>query len=117
MTASAESLERHCLVTVGATVGFRALTSSVLDPAFWAVLQERGFTSLRIQCGPEIAWASQQLAAQSDSIPSGFKVDVFERTSNLMKDEMVLCKPGSGRKQGLVISHAGQLNLVRTAVA
>jgi beta-1,4-N-acetylglucosaminyltransferase len=88
-------------------VGFQALTASVLDVAFWSVLQKRGFTSLRIQCGPDIAWASKQLDAQSNDVPSGFNVDVFERTSNLMKDEMVLCKAADGRKQGLVISHAG----------
>ncbi|KAL6699834.1 glycosyltransferase family 1 protein [Trichoderma pleuroticola] len=102
------ALQRNCLVTVGATVGFKQLTEQVLQPAFWQFLSSEGFTSLRIQCGPDISWASTQLASLQDDVPQGLTVDVFESTKNLMKDEMLLCKASSGLRQtGLVISHAG----------
>ena len=109
MTTMSEFQERHYLVTVGATVGFPALTSVAIEPAFWAILRKRGFTSLRLQCGPDVQWASKQVSLRSGDVPDGFKVDVFERRSNLMKEEMVLCKAAEGRRRGLIISHAGKL--------
>ncbi|KAL7823232.1 UDP-N-acetylglucosamine transferase subunit alg13 [Trichoderma gracile] len=101
-------LQRHCLVTVGATVGFKQLTEQVLQPEFWQFLSAEGFTSLRIQCGPDIAWASARLDSLRDRVPKGLEVDVFETTPNLMMDEMMLCKACSGlRRMGVVVSHAG----------
>lgn len=103
------TLQRYCLVTVGATVGFKKLTEQVLQPAFWRFLSSEGFTSLRIQCGPDIAWATTLLNNHNADIPEGLRVDVFEATKNLMKDEMLLCRAESGlRSTGLVISHAGK---------
>lgn len=102
-------LKRHCLVTVGATVGFKQLTEQVLQPEFWEFLRAEGFTSLRIQCGPDISWASDRLASLQDRVPEGLEVNVFETTKNLMMDEMVLCKAWSGlRRMGVVVSHAGE---------
>ncbi|KAL7896494.1 glycosyltransferase family 28 C-terminal domain-containing protein [Trichoderma sp. SZMC 28014] len=102
------TLQRYCLVTVGATVGFKKLTEQVLLPAFWRFLSSEGFTSLRIQCGPDIGWATTLLDNHNADIPEGLRVDVFEATKNLMKDEMSLCRAESGlRSTGLVISHAG----------
>ncbi|KAK2612324.1 N-acetylglucosaminyldiphosphodolichol N-acetylglucosaminyltransferase catalytic subunit alg13 [Conoideocrella luteorostrata] len=101
-------LQRYCLVTVGATVGFAALTKEVLQPPFWKYLNSQGFTALHIQCGPDITWASAQFSSHKDQLPAGFHVDVFDVKGSLVKDEMMLCKYRSGdRAQGLVISHAG----------
>lgn len=112
MNASSGPGERVCLVTVGATVGFPSLIAIVLSPAFWAFLVEKGFTSLRVQCGPDIARASKHLERSRDLTPGGLSVDVFESRRNLMKEEMVLCKARQGeRRQGLVISHAGTHDL------
>ncbi|PTB38881.1 uncharacterized protein TrAFT101_006908 [Trichoderma asperellum] len=102
------TLQRNCLVTVGATVGFKKLTEQVLLPAFWQFLSSEGFTSLRIQCGPDVSWAMTLLDDRNADIPEGLMVDVFESTKNLMRDEMTLCRAESGlRSTGLVISHAG----------
>lgn len=102
-------LQRHCLVTVGATVGFKQLTEQVLQPEFWEFLSAEGFTSLRIQCGPDISWASARLDSLRDRVPEGLEVHVFETTPNLMMDEMMLCKACSGlRRMGVVVSHAGE---------
>ncbi|KAG8418175.1 N-acetylglucosaminyldiphosphodolichol N-acetylglucosaminyltransferase catalytic subunit alg13 [Metarhizium acridum] len=108
MASSSSAIERYCLVTVGATVGFEELTKEVLQSAFWQFLREQGFTALHVQCGPDIPWASARSSDQKEELPRGFEVDVFDVRNNLMKEEMVLCQalPGQ-RAQGLVISHAG----------
>jgi beta-1,4-N-acetylglucosaminyltransferase len=101
-------MERTCLVTVGATVGFEGLTRAVLHPDFWACLRGRGYTQLRVQCGPDIAWATELLSSLEEAIPSGLDVSVFELSRNLMKEEMSRCRAIKGRcAQGLIISHAG----------
>lgn len=108
MASSPKDLKRNCLVTVGATVGFEELTKEVLRPAFWDYLRSQGFTSLRIQCGPDITWASAELSSHADGVPSGMTVDILGVSKNLMKEEMTLCKPIKGQRHlGLVISHAG----------
>ncbi|KAK4089749.1 hypothetical protein Purlil1_5852 [Purpureocillium lilacinum] len=108
MTADERPSGRYCLITVGATVGFEQLTKAALEPSFWQFLRDKGFSNLRIQCGPDIPWATDKLSQLEHEIPPGFFVDVFDVRKNLMLEEMVLCKPAEGQRgQGLIISHAG----------
>ncbi|KAJ4157178.1 N-acetylglucosaminyldiphosphodolichol N-acetylglucosaminyltransferase catalytic subunit alg13 [Fusarium falciforme] len=108
MTSDSNPTGRFCLVTVGATVGFRKLTEAALDSTFWKYLVSQGFTELHVQCGPDAAWASKELIARKDDAPRGLNIDIFDMRKNLMKEEMTLCKPLDGKRQlGLVISHAG----------
>ncbi|KAF4125794.1 beta-1,4-N-acetylglucosaminyltransferase [Geosmithia morbida] len=100
-------LPRNCLVTVGATVGFRDLTDAVLEPSFWAYLSAKGFTSLRIQCGPDVGWAEGKLSSRLHLVPSGMTVEVFGLSRNLFGEEMMACRQSSERQMGLVISHTG----------
>lgn len=107
---AAPQLERICLVTVGATAGFKKLVDTVLLPSFWQYIASQGFTQLHIQCGPDVAWASKQLTLVKNDIPSELTIDIFDVKKNLMKEEMTLCKDVAGKRQlGLVISHAGML--------
>lgn len=109
MTADERPSGRYCLITVGATVGFEQLTKAALEPSFWQFLRDKGFSNLRIQCGPDIPWATDKLSQLEHEIPPGFSVDVFDVRKNLMLEEMVLCKPAEGQRgQGLIISHAGE---------
>ncbi|KAG5972007.1 hypothetical protein E4U55_000956 [Claviceps digitariae] len=108
MPSKPSGLERYCLVTVGATVGFQALTRQVLAPPFWAFLHAQDFTALHVQCGPDITWAAALQQQHQHEQPPGFEVDVFDAKHNLLKDEMVLCQARRGqRAPGLIISHAG----------
>ncbi|PFH58294.1 hypothetical protein XA68_13898 [Ophiocordyceps unilateralis] len=101
-------MERHCLVTVGATVGFRALIEPVLEPSFWRFLRDEAFTALHIQAGPDARWAAARVAALRHEMPTGFDVDVFDITADLMRHQMLRCKAREAvRAPGLVISHAG----------
>lgn len=113
MPENSRSLERFCLVTVGATVGFRNLTEAVLEPSFWEFLEAQNFTELHIQCGPDIPWASAKLAILKDKAPQNLAIDLFDVRKNLMKEEMILCKAISNqREEGLIISHAGMHHLL-----
>lgn len=111
MEEDPSSLDRHCLVTVGATTSFPDLTNVALRPEFWTDLRFRGFTELRIQCGPDLPRATAELDAKQEQVPVGLAVSVFDVRKNLMEEEMTLCKPSPGqRRRGLVISHAGELH-------
>lgn len=111
MAANTPPLPRYCLVTVGATTGFEALTREVLDPDFWYFLRSDGFTALHVQCGPDVAWAAEAASEAQHRLPKGFSVDVFDVKKNL-KEEMLLCRARPGlRAQGVVISHAGMSDL------
>lgn len=102
------NLDRVCLVTVGATAGFKTLIDSVLSVSYWQYIISQGFTELHVQCGPDAASAKQQLTLLQDEIPSGLTIEIFDVKKNLMKEEMILCKDLQGQRQlGLVISHAG----------
>lgn len=108
MPKNSRSLERFCLVTVGATVGFKELTESVLEPGFWEFLKAQNFTHLHIQCGPDIPWAGAKLATLTEEAPTNLVIEIFDVRKNLMKEEMILCKAlNNQREEGLVISHAG----------
>ncbi|OAQ99776.1 hypothetical protein LLEC1_05140 [Akanthomyces lecanii] len=106
--AAPERTKRYCLVTVGATVGFRTLTAAVLEPDFWRHLAAHGFTELRVQCGPDEPWAAASVASQREAIPASFSIEVFASRDNLLMEEMALCKAsGNDRSKGLIIGHAG----------
>lgn len=108
MATAPDSSEQFCLVTIGATVGFRTLVGEVVHPEFWRFLRSKGFTHLRVQCGPDVPWASLRLASFHDEAPKGLEIQVFETSRNLMREEMTLCQAKKGiRRQGLIISHAG----------
>lgn len=103
-----KGISRCCLVTVGATVGFRKLTASVLEPSFCKHLADHGFTELRVQCGPDESWAEAQLESHKDELPPSFSVNIFASRKNLLMEEMILCKAEEGkRSKGLIIGHAG----------
>ncbi|OAA77240.1 Glycosyl transferase, family 28 [Akanthomyces lecanii RCEF 1005] len=106
--AAAKGTKRYCLVTVGATVGFRKLTAAVLEPDFWRHMAAHGFTDLRVQCGPDEPWAAARVESQKEDIPTSFSIKVFASRDNLMMEEMTLCKgSGNDRSKGLIIGHAG----------
>lgn len=107
--SATKGLSRCCLVTVGATVGFRKLTAAVLEPDFWRHLSSHGFTELRVQCGPDEAWASAKVESQKGDVPANLAIEVFASRNNLLMEEMTRCKAVKGqRSKGLIIGHAGK---------
>lgn len=106
---AAKTVERCCLVTVGATVGFRKLAAAVLEPDFYGHLASHGFTELRVQCGPDESWAVARLESQKEAVPASISITAFSSRKNLLMEEMILCKAqGNERSKGLIIGHAGE---------
>ncbi|SPN99558.1 uncharacterized protein DNG_02410 [Cephalotrichum gorgonifer] len=104
-TPPAPSLNRYCLVSVGATAPFTPLVSAAFDPAFLTALIEAGYTRLVVQAGSD--------AAQFRDIALRFahpslKIDCFDFVDEL-RAVMVLCRGDGGvsRDTGVGICHAG----------
>ncbi|KAK4142089.1 glycosyltransferase [Dichotomopilus funicola] len=98
---------RRCFVTIGATAGFRSLVEEVSTPAFLACLAAHEFTSLEVQCGPDLAFFEQRVASLSDEEMCGVLVHAFDYTGD-MHAHILLCRGEAGaRPAGCVISHGG----------
>jgi len=97
---------RICLVTVGATAGFRQLLIEVLQPQFLRSLSQHGFSLLQVQCGPDFAWFQEQ--TRSLCSVYGVQIRSFDYTEDMMP-HMLQCRGEANvRLPGVVISHAGQ---------
>jgi beta-1,4-N-acetylglucosaminyltransferase len=99
---------RRCLVTVGATAGFRSLLEEVSTTGFFQCLAEKGFSFLAIQCGPDLALVQERVAALSDEEKHGIAVECFDFTDD-MATRIISCRGERGvRRAGCVISHGGK---------
>lgn len=110
---SPQSLEKHCLVTVGATVGFRPLVDEVLHPDFLLALKSLGYTQLYVQCGPDKDHGGSLVAAlpppeQYSGKP--FKIFVLGYTQDMMAYMRSCASKEGARAEGLVICHAGKFS-------
>ena len=99
--------ERFCFVTVGATAAFDALIRAVLDPAFLLALAKDGYTNLLIQFGKDGKELFVDLAeAAGRAGTSGVKVQGFDLSPQL-REVMRVATGVAGRREGVVICHAG----------
>ncbi|KAM0335880.1 hypothetical protein ACHAQA_000931 [Verticillium albo-atrum] len=98
-------LERHCLITVGATARFTQLLKEAIEPPFLDMLRGQGFTHLTVQCGEDIDWFRDQLRALD--APATLHITAFEFVDDLTQ-EMLRCRAEANTcRDGLVICHAG----------
>jgi hypothetical protein len=99
-------LERHCLVTVGATASFTSLLEEVTKLSFLQFMCDRGYTHLHLQCGNDLDRFSK--VADNAAIPN-FKLLPFAFVDDLRTEKMVLCRGETRKRQdGVIISHAGK---------
>lgn len=108
---------RCCFVTVGATAGFRSLLNEITTAGFLDCLAKHGYTSLNIQCGPDLTTVESRIASLSDDEKRGISVRCFHYTDE-MTTHIVNCRGQDGvRLAGCVIAHGGKfcsrLELVR----
>jgi len=101
---------RYVFVTVGATAPFNELLFAIFVPDFFQKLQEFGYTHLRVQYGDDGKLIYDDFCSK---YPEGsidrhqIQLDGFGfKTEGLGKD-MRLAKSEDGRRNGLVICHAG----------
>ena len=101
--------ERYCFVTVGATAAFDALIRAVLEPTFLQTLAKYGYTNLLVQFGKDGQDLFTNLAeAAGRSGTYGLKVQGFDLTKKL-RETMRIASGVAGRREGVVICHAGRL--------
>ena len=99
---------RHCLVTVGATAGFRPLLDEVSTAGFLQSLAGHGFASLEVQCGPDHSAIWERLARLTEDERRGVAVSCFAYTGN-MHAHIINCRGLAGvRPAGCVIAHGGK---------
>ena len=103
------ALNRHCLITVGATAPFTPLISAALHPSFLAALITSGYTRLIIQAGAD---AERLRPATMRFAHPTLRIDCFDFVDDL-KSVMVLCRrEEGGRDAGVVICHAGKFSFL-----
>jgi beta-1,4-N-acetylglucosaminyltransferase len=99
-------MDRHCLVTVGATTTFRTLVEGVLERPFISALITAGYTRLTIQCGAD---AEQFRNVALQFVHPTLKIDVIDYVDDLSR-LMRKCRAAEGlsrRRAGMMICHAG----------
>jgi beta-1,4-N-acetylglucosaminyltransferase len=113
--STADEQGKRCFVTIGATAGFNKLLEAVLQPSFFAALQDANYAELRIQYGNEgLKIFREKAEKQLESIQKqhGIKVTGFDFNKSGLDEEMKLAKGTSRLNEGTVISHAGSGSIV-----
>jgi beta-1,4-N-acetylglucosaminyltransferase len=101
---------RYVFVTVGATAPFNELLFAIFMPEFFQKLQEAGYTHLRVQYGDDGKLIYDDFCSkypEGSSERHQITLDGFGfKIAGLGKD-MRMAKAEDGRRDGLVICHAG----------
>jgi beta-1,4-N-acetylglucosaminyltransferase len=107
MSTPTPDRERYCFVTVGATAAFDALIRAVLSPNFLSALAKHGYTNLLVQFGKdgrELFTTAAEATGRNGT--HGIKVQGFDLTTKL-REIMRIASGAAGRKEGVVVCHAG----------
>ena len=99
-----------CFVTIGATATFDSLINAVLELPFLELLQDNGYTDLRLQYGRDGASILEEHMAkreQNNQKVFGLHITGFDFNKQGLGVEMRAAKQGEDTVEGVVISHAG----------
>jgi beta-1,4-N-acetylglucosaminyltransferase len=119
---AADTSGKRCFVTIGATAAFNDLLEAVLQPSFFAALQNANYSELRIQYGKEgLKVFNEKVEKQLKSIHEQYGIEVtgFDFNKLGLDEEMKMAKGSSKLNEGTVISHAGSgsiLDALRVSV-
>ncbi len=110
---TSEKPSKVCFVTIGATASFDKLLKAVLDISLLEALHKAEYTDLLIQYGKEKGKTIYDsfISREHDKVKRtwGINITGFDFNINGLGEQMRKAKgaPGSGSKEGLIISHAG----------
>lgn len=109
VTRNAPGPRKVCFVTIGATASFDSLVRATLNPIFLEVLNQHGYTDLRIQYGKEGHSMLKEFENQHtmNEEKHDIKISGFEFNKQGLGAEMRAAKGQDDRSEGVVISHAG----------
>ena len=102
-------------MTIGATAPFNSLLEAVLAQEFLQMLQQAGYTELRIQYGDhqgENIFTSRTKVLKASSENGGLEITGFGFNKDGLTEEMIAVKGQSKSHEGMVISHGGQLDVL-----
>lgn len=108
-----ERTPRTCFVTIGATARFDSLIKAALSPPFLQSLYASGYTALVLQYGAEGAQIYNDFIAANRAGSEGrYGLDIsgFDFNKRGLGAEMQAAKGRAGTAEGVVISHAGELD-------
>ena len=110
-----------CFVTVGATASFNALILEIIERPFLAALQAHHYTDLLVQYGQQGEQLFEEFKKKNElDVKEEYGLNLSGFSFNLrgLKREILSVKanPSVGRKEGLIISHAGNVYLTQTLV-
>ncbi|GJC98075.1 UDP-N-acetylglucosamine transferase subunit alg13 [Colletotrichum higginsianum] len=99
-------VERHCLVTVGATARFTQLLTEVLGSTFLDFIAANRYTHLTLQCGDDYDHFSRHVLPPLLERYPTLQITAFAFVDDLAV-EMAKCRAHPGlREAGVVICHA-----------
>ncbi|KAI0399806.1 glycosyltransferase family 28 C-terminal domain-containing protein [Xylaria palmicola] len=105
---------RTAFVTIGATAGFRSLLQEVVSPKFLATLRSQNFTSLVVQCGPDLGYF-EAIRPSHTQKSHGLDITAFSYAPDL-KEHFARASCGNdhngNRECGVIISHAGSGSII-----
>ncbi|KAI8312152.1 hypothetical protein K4K61_010891 [Colletotrichum sp. SAR11_59] len=96
MPAENPKLERHCLVTVGATARFTQLLTEVVSPTLLDFLVGDRYTHLTLQCGKDYEHFSRNILPTLVSRWPTLEITAFDFVDDLTV-EMTKCQAAAGR--------------------
>ncbi|KAJ0343368.1 hypothetical protein COL922a_000097 [Colletotrichum nupharicola] len=96
MSAENLKLERHCLVTVGATARFTQLLTEVVSPTFLDFLVGDRYTHLTLQCGKDYEHFSRNILPTLVPRWPTLEITAFDFVDDLTV-EMTKCQAATGR--------------------
>lgn len=101
---------RLCFVTIGATAAFDSLIAATLDRAFVNALIKAGYTNLLIQYGKDGKTLFEKLTVELPaSSKSAMTINGFDFNRDGLAQEMIATRGKGGGREGVVISHAGNI--------
>ncbi|KAI9735855.1 MAG: N-acetylglucosaminyldiphosphodolichol N-acetylglucosaminyltransferase catalytic subunit alg13 [Cirrosporium novae-zelandiae] len=110
-TAEVTLKQRLCFVTIGATASFNDLLSAALSRPFLEALFQAGYTDLLLQYGKEegqhIFEDFIHTHPKGTDGQYGLNINGFDFNKRGLGQEMRAAKGEQGRREGVVISHAG----------
>ena len=107
--------KKLCFVTIGATASFDALIKEALSGPFLDALRDAGFSDLLLQHGKEggkiLEDFKRKNTTESERV-GGLNIKGFDFNKAGLGQEMRAAKGENGTVEGVVISHAGNLNVL-----
>ena len=104
--------DKLCFVTIGATASFDSLIRACFHPNFLKALKKANYTDLLLQYGKNGQKMFEELNQHGDDLMTlGLRCQGFSLNPEGLQAEMMAAKGAVGAAEGVVISHAGELNI------